>query len=85
MTIVDTGQKPSTNAVISPFPVTGHFSQKTSAEWLLVFISLRCFVAQQPAYGYIVSNKFFAIVELNFVPFYLVSLSFYPCYKRLLL
>ena len=39
----------------------------------------------EPAYSYIVYSRFFAIVELNFVPFAFISLLFYPYYSRLLL
>ena len=39
----------------------------------------------EPAYSYIVYNRYSAIVVLNLVPFAFISLLFYPCYNRLLL
>ena len=37
------------------------------------------------AYSYNVYSRFLAILELNLVPFAIISLLFYPCYSRLLL
>ena len=38
----------------------------------------------EPNYSYNGYSRFLAIVELNLVPFAIISLLFYPCYSRLL-
>ena len=55
--------------------------------WLKKFVSklLRFLNTVEPAYSYLVCNRFSGITELNLVPFAFISLLFYPCWDRLLL